>query len=384
MGGRERSLRELLKSKRLNVGSTIELNVHQGLARHRYGEEMTLIDTSHHHPQRSPSEQRRRDYFQRQRAEFGERARLRRECRPVYDPFGPKPEASNDRDRRSRDKFYTSEVIARECHKHLAPFLPPKAVLIDPAAGAGVFLHTCDERRDIFGVEKFPDRHARPDLLPRDFLKIKDLHAVLTAKYCGRNLGMIGSPPYGWKLGVAVEFINHGFALGVQTIGFVLGRSARTWTVQSRIDKRARLVLDVDLEDRSVHLAGKPQDLRLCFQVWTLSDEWPDLRIPTRPVHTHPDFRMATYNTRSGAEHLEGDWSFAIQRTGYYLKRAGHGQQLDRSLKWIMMWPSSAEVEARLRKIDFDALAQSRTIGTPGFGMTDVVRAYEEIVAREM
>lgn len=330
----------------------------------------------------SPSAHRRLAYWLNQLQTYGDLARPRRSTRIKHQPFAPPPPSQSRAVRRARDKYYTSEATALTCHRELARFIPAKALLLDPAAGVGVFLNTCSDRRDILGVEKWPDRHGRPDLIHRDFLAT-DLKLLLPAELRERPVALIGSPPYGRKLAEAVRFINHGLAQpSVCAIGFVLGRSARSWTIQGQINRDAHLVLDIDLPDNAVHVGGTPHDVRTCFQVWTLRvSEWPDLRIQNRPAFTHCDFRLKPYSL--GSKPIGDDWSLAVSRTGYGVRIAQPGEKLDRSMRWIAMWPSTTEVEGRLRRIDYDALGQARTTGVPGFGMGDIVRAYERMVGAE-
>ena len=160
-------------------------------------------------------------------------------------------------------------------------------------------------------------------------------------------------------------------------MGFVLPRGFTKWTYQNRVRRDARLIASEDLPHGSIQVRGKPQDIRVCFQVWTRrKTPHPDLRIRERPPTAMPGLRMEVYNFTSGANHLTSDWNLAVQKAGlgeYEIVEAG--RKLTASHHWAMFWCEDAEIERRLRSIDFLALARQGTSAKPAFSKGDLVAA---------
>jgi len=194
---------------------------------------------------------------------------------------------------------------------------------------------------------------------------------------------IIGNPPFGNRSRDAIAFLKKALSLS-NNVGFLLPISFRKWSVQQHIDKKARLVLDVDLPIDAFKIKG----LRTCFQVWSTQD----LRLTEKPSISHPDFEMWLYNdTKASEGYFEEAWDFAVPRQGYfcvprignvdYTTRATSKEQCDKRKHWMMFSAKTPEVLEQLLAIDYGLLAHKNTI-IPGFGKADVVAEYKNILKR--
>lgn len=279
----------------------------------------------------------------------------------------------------ANDKHYTRLEVARSCHHHIRRFLSVQTCLLEPSAGAGAFVETCDANRSILAFDIAPDLSRGVEIAQADFLAPTFKDRLLT----GIDYAAIGNPPFGKQSLTALAFLNKALAL-TGLVGMILPRVFKRWSVQSRVMPGARLLLDIDLPAYSFEFDGRPYDVNACFQVWSLRHpSKPDLRLAERPPISHPHFEMRMYNTQRGQEWLDSSWwAFALFRTGVGDYRPLlRGAQLNPRRQYILV-KAEGEVLRRLLLIDYKALASGYTT-VPGFSLADVVAAYERVVAQE-
>lgn len=266
------------------------------------------------------------------------------------------------------NKYYTRSEVARECSELFERHIGPDTLIIEPSAGAGAFLNLTD--RAVFAYDIAPEH---PEVIARDFL-LNELAPVF------REIGdvaMLGNPPFGRRSSLAVSFLNRALQVA-HTVGFILPASFQRWNTQRKVDWRARLVLDHTLPDEAFSFIGRPYSLRSTFQVWTVRDEFSDLRLREAPAVSHPDFQITEYCPKSPLtlRHLEGPWDFAVRFAGArHFGRVYSAAECDLRCQWMMFTAKDEAALRRLLMIDFTALSRSRSI-IPGFSRSDVVACY--------
>ena len=129
------------------------------------------------------------------------------------------------------------------------------------------------------------------------------------------------------------------------------------------------------------------------FQVWVKKgsqyDNGINLRLTKQPPISHPDFEIWQYNaTPEAVKTVEENWKYATYRQGYhdynqiftrddyeYIKEKMTGEKKQ---QFFFINPLTAEAEALILSMDFNALAERNT-ATPGFGKGDFVSYYTEL-----
>ena len=132
---------------------------------------------------------------------------------------------------RELDKFYTKDVVARQCIRFFESstgidFATSESDIIEPSAGAGAFL------------DHLPTTALAYDLAPedprvqcQDFLDLnRDTPAIV-----------IGNPPFGKASRLAVKFFNHA-ARFASHIAFIVPRTFEKASIQNRLDRSFRLI----------------------------------------------------------------------------------------------------------------------------------------------
>lgn len=294
------------------------------------------------------------------------------------------------------DKYYTKQSVANDCYIKMRNLIlkshkPDHHLLfLEPSAGSGVFLNAIVEEKLGFDIAPTNDKQRDNrkhiyEVHKNDFLK-DDLTIYLTEEQKKKQWVFIGNPPFGTKASLAIEFVNKSLSYS-NIVGFIVPLQFRKWSVQSKIIKGAKLIMDLDLQENAFEFMGKDYKVRCCFQVWAMesftpnfNDIYQDLRIASKPDVDHEKFKMYQFNRTVEAEKFfDYEWDFAVPRQGYldYSFKAFHKDECDRKKQWIFFKANDEQTLKNLMNLDFVKLSK-KNIGTPGFGKADVVKEYRE------
>lgn len=162
------------------------------------------------------------------------------------------------------EQYYTPKPLAIELSKYLVELVGVNRSFLEPAGGTGSFVDALLKLgvKDIQAV----DLHPKHQLVAQgDFLAFQPV---------GQDLVTLSNPPFGRNNALSVPFFNHAAKFS-QTIGFLVPRSWRKWSVMNRLNQNFHLVDDLDVEvnyvDDQGNRLGKRNDLRTCFQIWQKS-----------------------------------------------------------------------------------------------------------------
>lgn len=277
------------------------------------------------------------------------------------------------------DKYYTKDHIADLCVEEMLKALPVNAqsyLFIEPSAGSGAFIDAVEKHGlNIKGFDLMP---TREDVIQNDFLT-GDIANHLSDEEQAQKKITIGNPPFGRKSALAIDFVNRSLEQ-TDFVGFIIPNQFEKWSVQSKINPKAKLIANITLPEDSFILLNKTIKLRCVFQIWTLQEGFEDLRIQAKPDIKHPDFLLYQYNRTVEAEKFfDYDWDFAVPRQGYndYRFKAYSKSECDMKKQWIFFKALNEETLKTLLSIDFEKLSKNN-LGIPGFGKADVVKAYKE------
>lgn len=281
------------------------------------------------------------------------------------------------------DKYYTKKSVANFCYSQFKKLLLESnknlndLLFIEPSAGSGVFLESIEEAKVGFDIAPTTSQIIKNDFLNENLLEL------LNEEELKKQLVFIGNPPFGTKSKLAIEFINKSLEYS-NVVGFIVPVQFRKWSVQSRVNKNARLLLDIDLQENAFEFMGKDYKVRCCFQVWaldSLTTQYSDLRIAGKPDTTHPDFEMYQYNrTEEAKKFFDYEWDFAVPRQGYsdYSIKYFDKADCNKKQQWIFFKARNKRILKKLMNIDFSKLSL-KNITTPGFGKADVIEEYIKI-----
>lgn len=288
----------------------------------------------------------------------------------------------NNKMNKELDKYYTKEDTAKNCIQSIkrvlrrAGYNIPDLFFIEPSAGSGAFLKALKRSYSIgFDIEP-----TAPGILKADFLK-DDLRIQKD-----KNNIIVGNPPFGKKSKLAIDFINKSFDYA-DVVCFILPIQFKKYNTQRNIREGAKLVYERDLDINSFTLGDKDYELRCCLQIWVSPEaegfeEFKDRRIKEAPETSHEDFEMYQYNcTEQAKKFFDYEWDFAVLRQGWgnFNKRYTKNEieKLDHKKQWIFFKAKSKKAYRRLKKMDFEKIANLNT-AVKGFGKADVVSSYKK------
>lgn len=222
-------------------------------------------------------------------------------------------------------------------------------VFIEPAAGAGAF---SSRIRGCIALDLAP---AAPHIRRQDYL---EYHYQRAGE---QKVLVLGNPPFGRNLSLAIAFINH--STFADTVAFVLPPSIQKPSILKRIDPFLHLTQVVELPSEDAFLLNdKPYSLPCVLAVF---DRKHVKRRPPKPLHTD-DFSF----TRNLAEA-----SFAVARVG---GRAGFAKPITADISVS----SHYFVKAHAAQVTVDLFntftypSRDWTVGPRSISHDDIVGAY--------
>lgn len=151
------------------------------------------------------------------------------------------------------DKFYTKATLASQLISLLD--LSKYDTIIEPSAGSGSF------SKQIPGSIAIDLQPEDASIIKADFLKWKPESGIKEKTL------VIGNPPFGQQCSLAIKFIKHA-ATFASTIAFILPKSFKKESVQSKIPSDFHLVSETEIPDNSFTLKGVDYSVPCVFQIW--------------------------------------------------------------------------------------------------------------------
>ena len=274
------------------------------------------------------------------------------------------------------DKFYTNRDCAEHITEIMLKFFPKIDFFIEPSAGCGNISHYLAEiGKKVVAYDLVPES---PEIIQADYLK-----TPMPAK----KHATIGNPPFGYKGGLAVAFLNKALQESV-AVGFIMPVTAKKYSLQNKVLANACLLYQEDLPDDSFELPDKTvYSCPAVFQIWSLKKHEPDIR-KSKPRTSHKDFMLYRHNaTPQSAKYVDLDWDFAVYAQGrkdykkIFLpveKPFVKEKIASTSDQFYFFKAQDKNILNRLLTINFDRLAYNGHI-TPGFCKNDIIEEYEAL-----
>jgi hypothetical protein len=183
------------------------------------------------------------------------------------------------------DKFYTRPEVAATCLQQLLPLVPPTALWLEPAAGAGAFVTALQSSRPSatwVARDLEPPPSAPPNTQKGDFLAMT--RADLGPVAAGRPLVVFGNPPFGRQATLARRFVGHAAALGADWIAFILPRSFQKPSLQRAFPLEYRLQKEIALAPNAFLVNGVAYDVPCVFQIWARGVGARAVEAPAQPA----------------------------------------------------------------------------------------------------
>lgn len=199
------------------------------------------------------------------------------------------------------DKFYTLPSVAKNCIDRVGSLYEWGGWdwILEPSAGNGTFFSQLPSQK--IGIDIAPECSG---VLKKDFFEYEFPR--------GKGI-VIGNPPFGRVSSLAVKFFNHA-ATRATVIAFIVPRTFRRVSIQSKLNKHFWLVEDTDIPT-SPCAFSPPMSAKCCFQIWERRSSCREIeKLPT--THEDWDFlAMGELDTRGQPTPPSGA-DFAIRAYG--------------------------------------------------------------------
>lgn len=278
----------------------------------------------------------------------------------------------------SLNPFYTKQEVAASCWEYFLQTLSSvnrtvnKMFFVEPSAGAGAFYNCLP-----------PHRRLGIDILPKcENIITQDFFTVTNLPYAPKDTAIIGNPPFGKRGKLAIAFFNHAAALA-DIVAYIVPVNFRKYIVHKQLETSMRFIRKLALPRDAFHLdSGKSFSVNTEFQIWTrLPSTHQDMReykpLPIR----HPDFQMWQYNnTPAALKVFQNSFDFAVPCQGWqdYSRKETDEKLCERNKQWILLKANTPAVLARLKRIDYEHLANECGTAVPGFRKGDLVKVYSD------
>jgi len=167
--------------------------------------------------------------------------------------------------RNTIDKFYTDTSFAKRCVENCMKYveISTQDLIIEPSAGNGSFISSIEESHSDC---KFYD------IEPENYKITKQDYLLLdAASLTKRNVHIIGNPPFGRQSSLAIKFIKKSCEFA-RSISFILPRSFKKDSMQSKFDDKFHLLFEEDVPMNSFIVNGDTYDVPCVFQIWVKKD----------------------------------------------------------------------------------------------------------------
>ena len=277
------------------------------------------------------------------------------------------------------DQFYTKEAVAAACWKHFVETLPSlnrtvdALFFVEPSAGTGAFYKRLPPHRRL-GIDVAPKYEA---VISQDFFKVTHL------PFEPKDTAVIGNPPFGKRGKLAIAFFNHAATMA-DIIAFIVPVNFRKFIVHKQLNASMRFIGKLALpRDAFQDDTGKPFSVNTEFQIWTrLASGHQDMRQHKPLPIRHQDFQIWQYNnTPTALKVFQNTFDFAVPCQGWqdYSRKETDEKRCERNKQWILIKADNPHALARLRRINYERLAEECGTAVPGFRKGDLVKAYSEL-----
>ena len=272
--------------------------------------------------------------------------------------------------RSGNEKFYTRDVIAKECVTDLARIVqidPDTDLLLEPSAGSGSFIPYLEPLANcLIALDIEPDSR---DILRQDFLTWDGTQIVLPQ---GGKMITVGNPPFGRQSSVALKFIKHAAKFS-KYIAFILPKSFMKQSMQEKVPLGLHLVHQRELDMNAFTINDQPHFVPCVFQIWERREHAPRIRTPP------PQPNLFAFANQQSPHH------FAVRRVGV---NAGTitpypaSQQCNTQTHYFIHLFQTTNISRTISNLqNCQFLESANTVGIKSISKREIVGEYDNLLS---
>lgn len=253
------------------------------------------------------------------------------------------------------DQFFTKGNVAKHLVETLGSIVDFSYYehIIEPSAGNGSFSLLFDncEAYDIFPQHS---SIAKADFLELDFVDYERQKTLI-----------VGNPPFGKQSSLALGFLRKSCKIA-DTVAFVLPKSFKKDSMRDKVPLTHNCVFEMDLDNDSFVLNGKPRCIPCVFQVWVRKDR------EKSEQYSSKDFSFCS----------KEDAQFSFMRVGAnagQISQENITNKNESSHYFLKTKENSENIIKVLGSIDWGTIS-SNTVGMKSISKNEIYKKYLEYI----
>jgi hypothetical protein len=270
---------------------------------------------------------------------------------------------SSGLNRDTTDKFYTEPRISLQCIELFREEIKVSEndILLEPSAGDGSFipaLSSIHTNRRLF-YDLYPEHES---VIRQDYLQLSP------KQFVNEVVHVIGNPPFGRQSSMAIKFIRHS-ATFAKTISFILPKSFKKISFQSKFPTCFHLVKEFDLPENSFLLNSKPHNVPCVFQIWE-----------RREVDREPEQKHTPLGYRFVKKHETPHLSF--RRVGVNAGTVSRDiENKSEQSRYFLVFDELSDLEKILTtSLTFDS--RDNTVGPRSISKAELIQVFNEAISK--
>jgi len=254
------------------------------------------------------------------------------------------------------DKFYTKEGLAKSLIGKID--LSRYGLIIEPSAGSGAFSRNM--QGNVLALDIDPEGTG---ILKQDWLEYE------LPEGFAEDVIVIGNPPFGNQGALALKFIKKSASLGAAAIAFILPKSFKKESVQNKVPSMYHLAMEIDLDEASFELEGKPYSVPCVFQVWERKSQKREIRT------LKSTSELFSFVKKADAH------DFAFRRVGFYAGRtySDTHDKAEQSHYFIKSEVPAEDLISAMASIEWE---HNNTAGPRSIGKKELIERVEREIKR--
>jgi hypothetical protein len=196
-----------------------------------------------------------------------------------------------------------------------------------------------------------------------------------------QKIHIIGNPPFGRQSSIAFKFIDKSCSFA-DSVSFILPRSFKKQSMQSKIPLKFHLVDEIDLPENSFIVNNEKYDVPCVFQIWVKKNE---MRNKPEKLIPHGFEFVAKPEIKADEMKTINDKIIAFRRVGVnagMIKTSvGDIQSASIQSHYFIRFTNNKPFDENLEKIMGANFAGNNTVGAKSISKQEIIAGYNNVLS---
>lgn len=263
------------------------------------------------------------------------------------------------KNRNSIDKFYTKDIIVKQCMDVIerCDIIKKNDIIIEPSAGNGAFINY---------IKKLTDNYIFLDIEPEnEEIKKQDYLNYKINIDEKKNYHIVGNPPFGKQASLARKFIKKSCEFA-QSISFILPKSFKKQSMQKTFSLKYHLIYEKNIQENSFLVNNKEYNVPCVFQIWIKKDS--DRQLPEEKNEINYKFVK-----KNEEPHI------SVRRVGVYAgKISKEIETKNINSHYFVKFHTSIDIDNIIEKLNTIKFEFDNTVGAKSISKQEIIKEYNK------